>query len=432
MRRILFIALALGSLTSVLGGCGDEDPTEVGAGLIGQSVRTFEVFLDGSDFLVSDTTYDRLGSLNRAPFWLVADDYAGELDARTLFSVVRPFDVTWQDSTVTRTDSVVAIVGGTLTLVVDSLASTTGPVELEVYEVTEDWDWFTTSWDLRTDTADVSEPWTTPGGTLGTRLATATWGAGDTLKIPLDSQAVAIWQDTVAARRGGLVRAVTPGSRLVLQSVLFQFDVVPDEAPDTVVQGGSIRSRVSLATPDTTTPGAEALRVGGLPAWRSLLRFQPLADKQVGCGPASPPTCAVSLADVTINLATLVLEPLPVGGRRIERPVWLETRAVLTGPEGVPLTRSPLSGLLGFMNDSLTADLFDGTTADLDPIQVPATNFVRRLVSPPEGQDPWVWMALTSANEFTEFGYTAFGSLASPWAPRLRLVVSVPEEELTP
>lgn len=429
MRRILITALGLGAL-GALGGCGDEDPTSVGSGLLGPGVRTFEVFLEGSEFLASDTTYDSLGSLNRAGFWLVADDFAGELDASTLFAVDRPYRVTYQDSGVTQTDSVVAIVGGTLTLVVDTLASTPGPVTLELYELVESWDRLTTSWELRSDTAGTAEPWTTPGGTVGTRLAEAVWVSGDTLRIPLDSQTVAVWHDTIAAQRGGVVRSTTPGSRLVLQTALFSFDVVPEEAMDTVVQGGSAPERVTIVTPEPSPATADELRVGGLPAWRSLLQFQPMADTRVSCGPDAAAGCTVALRDVTINLATVVLEPLPVAGRRPERPVWLENRGVLPGPPSVPLTRSPLSGLLGATRDSLPVALFEGTAADLDPIQLPATNFMRRLVNPPEDQEPWLWMALTVYNEFTMFGYASFGSLSSDWAPRLRLVISVPEEEL--
>lgn len=433
MRRILITALGLAALGVVLAGCGDEDPTSVGSDLLGPGVRTYEVFLEGREFLEADTAFDRLGTLNRAGFWLVAEDFEEEVDAAALFSVNRPFAVTYQDSAgTTRSDSVAAIVGGTLTLIVDTLASTPGPVELELHALEEDWDWLTATWELRYDTADVAEPWTTPGGTLGARMGSGVWLEGDTLQIPLDSQTVAVWQDTLAAVKGGLVRSVTPGSRLVLRGVQFQFDVLPQEAQDTVVQAGGVLSRVSIVTPDPPPASAEELRVGGLPGWRSFLRFQPLAERRISCGPAAPAGCTVALNDVTINLATLVLEPLPVAGRRIERPIWLENRGVLPGPEGVPLTRSPLSGLLGFTRDSVPVEVFEGTAGDLDPVQVPVTNFMRRLVSPPTDEEPWLWMALTVNNEFSMFGYASFGSLTSPWAPRLRLVVSVPDEELGP
>ena len=431
MRRKLIIALGLSALVSALGACGDEDPTEVGSGLIGDGVRTYEVLLEAGEFLDADTTFDSLSSLNRAGFWLVAQDFASELDGNTLFSVFRPFRVSYQDSSgTTQSDSVAAIVGGTVTLVVDTLASTGAPVDLAVFPLTESWDRATTTWELRSDTADAPEAWTTPGGTAGAEMGSTAWTGGDTVRIVLDSQAVAIWQDTTAARRGGVLRTTTAGARLVLRSVLFQFDVVPVEATDTVVQAGSVRDRVSIVTPDAPPASAGELRVGGLPAWRSMLLFQPLEDRRVGCGPGSDPACTVALKDATINLAALILEPLPAGTRLIERPFWLENRAVLRGPEGaVPLARSPLSGLLGLTRDSLTADLFDGTGPAPDPVQMSVSNFIRRLVNPPD-DDPWLWMALTASTEFGAFGYGSFGSLASAAPPRLRLVISVSEEEL--
>ena len=426
MRRILNVTLTLTALAGVLTACSDEDPTGVGSELVGESVRTYEVVLEAGEFLQSDTTFDRIGSLNQARLWLVAEDFAGVLDARTLISVDPPETVQYEDSTTTQVDSVARIVGGTLTLVVDTLASTAGPIDLEVYELSEEWDWRTTTWDLRSDTAG-GEPWATPGGTLGPLLASAQWTGGDTLRIPLDSQTVSVWTDSVGAMRGGVIRSTTPGSRLLLESILFQFDVVPSEAPDTVIPAGTIENRVSIVTPEATAPDVDELRVGGIPSWRSLLRFQPLRGLGIPCGEPSAPECTVPLEDVTINLAVLVLEPLPVGARRIERPIWIENHGVQVGPAGVPLSRSPLTGVLGGTQDSLTAELFDGTTADLDPVPVPVTLFVRRLVNP--DVEDLEWLALTAAGEpVSAFGYGAFGSLASPWPPRLRLVVSVPEE----
>ena len=426
MRRILNVTLTLTALAGVLTACSDEDPTAVGSELIGESVRTYEVVLEAEEFLQADTTFDRLGSLNSAGIWLVAEDYGGELDARTLLSVDPPTTVQYEDSAGTQVDSVAAIVGGTLTLVVDTLASTSGPVGLELYQLEEEWDWPTVTWDLRADTA-AGEPWTTPGGTIGPLLASAEWAGGDTLRIPLDSQAVSVFTDSLGARRGGVLRSTTPGSRVLLESVLFEFDVVPTEAPDTVVPGGNIQNRVSIVTPDAPAAGPQELRVGGIPSWRSLLRFQPLRELGIACGPLAAPECAVSLEDVTINLAVLILEPLPVGSRRIERPIWIENHGVQVGPVGVPISRSPLTGVLGATQDSLTAEVFDGTTDDLDPVPVPVTTFVRRLVNP--DVEDLEWLALTAAGEpVSAFGYGAFGSIESAWAPRLRLVVSVAEE----
>lgn len=432
MQRHWVMAAMAGALALGLAACGDEEPTGLGSGLIGPGLRTYEVFLEGEEFLRSDTTYDRLGALSRVNFWLIAEDYAGELDAHTLFSPTLPTRVTYTDSAGSHTDSIAAYVGGTLTLVIDTVASTAGPSELELYEVLETWDQPTADWLVRTDTTGTLELWEQPGGTVGAQLSTATYESGDTLRIALDSQTVAVWTDSLGAARGGLLRSTTAGTRLVVRSLGFAFDVIPAENADTVVQAGAVRRPLTIVSPDAPAPTEEELRVGGVPTWRTLFHFESLADQPIPCGPEAPASCTVPLRDVTVNLATLILEPVPVGARRIERPIFLENRPVLPGPPSVPITRSPLGGFATFTQDSLPVGLFDGEIAEVEPVQVPITSFIRGMVNPGEEQEPLYWLALKSAAESSEFGYAAFASLTSPWPPRLRLVVSVPEEELTP
>jgi hypothetical protein len=427
MRRILMVGL--GVLTAGAVGCGDESPTGVGADLMGPGVRTFEVTFEAADFLVRDTTFDRIGTLSDAEFDMAANQFDGELDARTLFSLLRPVTVTYVMDGTTRTDTVAAVVGGTLTLVVDTIATASGPIDLEVVEVTEAWDRPSATWTVRTDTAGVTETWETPGGSPGAVLAAGSWTAGDTLRIALDSAAAAVWDDTTAARLGGLIRTTTPGSRIFFHSMRFQYDVVP-AGVDTVVAAGSIVASKIIVTPEVVPPPAGVLRVGGLPAWRALLRFQPLTDLLIPCGPGQPEGCTVRLADVTVNLASVLLHPVPAGSRRPERPVRLEARAVLEGPN-IPLVRSPLTPPLGAPSDSLAPELFAASEPEPAPVRLPITGFLQHHLDPPvEEQRPPLWLSLTAVGERGQFGYTAFGSMASDRPPRLRLTVSVPDEVL--
>lgn len=427
MRRILGIGHAL-ALAGVLAGCGDEDPTRVGAELLGEGLRTVEVVLEHQAFLQGDTTYDGIGTLNQAPFGIVADSFAGETDARVLFRVERPYIVTYQDTAgTTHTDSLEAIRGGTLTVVVDTLFQPEGPVALEVVELTEDWHPGTVSWANRADTADVAEPWAVEGGSIGAVLATGTWESGDTLQITVDSASASIWQDTLAAFRGGALQVATSGARLRIQSVDFAFDVVP-VGNDTLVPAGSVTQQRTIASPDTTDPGV-ALRVGGLPVWRSMLHFLPLAEVEVPCE-SGPTTCTIALEEVTVNTANLILRTEPVGGRRIERPMRLEARAALEGP-GIPLIRLPLSRPFGRMQDSLGVSAFaDAATAV--SARIPITDYVQRNVAPPEGEEPLLWLALTAESERTIFGYGQFQGIESMEPPRLQLVVTIPVRKVTP
>ena len=427
MWRIWRIGLGLVAVTAVAAGCGDEAPTEVGGDLLGENLRTVRLLLDAPEFLQGDTTYDQIGTLNQVSYGIVAHEFEGELDAHTVFRVERPFEAVYEDADgTTQRDSLDAIRGGTLTVVLDSLADVVGPIELAVLSLTEDWDRGTVSWALRYDTAGVSEAWTVPGGTTGDTMATATWTEGDTLRIAIDSAAAAVWHDTIGAFRGGSLQTTTPGARLRVRSVGFEFDVVPTDA-DTVVTAGRVTQAVAVASPDTD-PGADVLRIGGLPIWRSMVRFQPLAELPVPCEQDST-TCTIPLSDVTVNTANLILRTQPTGGRRAERSLRVEGRGVLEGP-GVPLTRSPLSRPLGLMDESLGVAAFVAPAAV--EARIPVTGYVQRNVSPPEGEDPLLWLALTATAEGATFGYGQFGSFASGVPPQLELVVTIPVDKVTP
>ena len=222
MGRKPIVALGLAALLGVAG-CGDEDPTEVGSVIIGEGVRTFEVVLEAGSFLVSDTTYDQIGRLVEAPFRMVAAAFGDELDAHVLFRINVPSTVTYTDTGgVSVTDSTPVFDGARFTLVIDSLSSSARPVELEVLPVTESWDDNSVTWALRSDTGDVAEPWTQAGGTTGPLVGTAQWGAGDTVVIALDSASASVWTDSLA-ERSALVRTASPGSRVFIRSIAFDF-----------------------------------------------------------------------------------------------------------------------------------------------------------------------------------------------------------------
>ena len=426
MRQIFRIGLGVALAAGIVAGCGDEDPTEAGSELLGEGLRTVQVVLDAPEFLERDTTYDQIGTLALAPFGIVANDFEAELDAHVLVRIQRPFQVsfTGADST-TSTDTIVRLVGGTLTVVLDSLYDPEAPVEFEVLEVTESWDPGSATWTDRVDSlGGTPEPWAVPGGTTGAVLGSATWTEGDTVEIPIDSAAAAVWYDTAGARLGGLLRMATTEKRVRLRSVSFQFNAVPLET-DTIVPAGSVSGQVTVASP-APAPAAGELRVGGRPVWRSLLRFQSIKDLAVPCETGST-TCELPLSDVTVNAANLLLRTQPAGGRRPEGPMRLEGRAVLEGP--IPLTRSPLSRAFGQMAEAVPDDDFEAPANVL--VRVPITNFVQRNASLPDDQVPLRWLALTAVGERSLFGYGQFGGAASAGPPQLELVVTIPVQKVT-
>jgi hypothetical protein len=261
-------------------------------------------------------------------------------------------------------------------------------------------------------------------------LAETTWNGGDTIVISLDSAAAAVWTDSAAAFHGGLIRSSTPGSRLRIQSVGYDFLVRPS-SQDTVVETGSAQAAGFIVTPEASVPVEGELRIGGVPTWRSALRFRSLADVEIPC--ATPEDCvSVSLSDVTVNLAALVLRPLPVGSRRVERPYRVEGRAILTAP-GVPITRSALTSAFGQMLEAIDPEIFHGEHADA-VAEVPVTSYVAQNIAPSSENERILWMALLTTNELAApvFGYGAYGGVHSSVPPRLRLVVTAPIGGTTP
>lgn len=434
MRRILIAAASVAGLGMALSACGDEDPTGVGSGLIGPGATTFEVILDAEDFLLTDSTFDGLGEFGDAAFRIAANDFGGEFTANTLFRIARPFTVTYApvEDGATQTDSLAAIRGATLTLVLDTIASTR-PAFLEVLPLTEPWDPNSVTWDLRVDTAGDTEAWTTPGGATGPVVASGSWtGESDTLVIQIDSASAAVWQDTTAAAMGALIRNTRTESRVRISSIDFEFDVVPVENPDTVVGAGSANRTAHIAESEALPPPATELRVGGIPVWRSLLHFRAVEDLVFdvceATGDPDLPTCTVSIQDASISLASLLLRPRAVEGHRIELPIRVDGRGILAAPN-VPLARSPLSAPFGLMEDSIPASVF-GTEPSTEPVAVPLTSYLRSLVDTNQAEDPLSWLALTVNEEGRTYGYGAFYSMDSPFPPRLRLVLTVPNEEL--
>lgn len=426
MRWILRIGLGL-AVVAGAAGCGDESATAVGSDLLGEGMRTVQVVFDAPAFLQGDTVYDGIGTLNEADFGILANDFGGELDANLLFEVYRPTLVNYEDENedVVR-DTIASIHGGKLTLLIDSLGPQGGPVDVEVLQVTEAWDAATVSWDMRVDSAGVSEPWTTPGGTTGAVLATGTWESGDSLVLPLDSAAAAVWDDSAAALIGGVLRVTTPDARLRVQGIRFEFDVTP-VGRDTVVTAGRVERRATVA-PEPPAPAEGAVRVGGLPVWRSLLHFTRLDDLRVPCETGST-TCEMALSEVTVSAANLLLWTRPTGGYRAERSMRVEGRAVLEGPT-VPLTRSPLSRPFDQTGDVLDTDAFETPASVL--VRVPITGFVQRNSNVGDDEDPLLWLALTAVGEKAVFGFGEFGGVGSATAPQLEVVVTIPVRKVAP
>lgn len=420
MKRLWLLLLPLVAVA-----CGEEGPTQVGAGLLPpDGVRTFEVILEPHQYLVFDTAFGQYSDPPDAPFVVAADGFDQGLFSHVLARFSLPAAVNVVDTLGTgRQDTAAVFLGADVRMLVDTLRSTDAPVQLAVYRVTQSWDRSAT-WSLRVDTAGVQIPWATPGGARGALIDTVTWAAGnDTLTFRVDSATLAAWrQDTAAMNRGVMIVAQTPGARIRLTPPQMTVQARSSFRPDTVYDAfTSTFRRTFIFTPEQPTVSA-APRVGGTPAWRTVLRLQERLDTLTFACPGVP-NCRVRLSEAAISHAGLRLQPVPPPpGLRPEADLVVGAYLMVPSPL-LPLERSPLSELVGVATMPRTSFMAPGAPVR----EVAITEMIRRAATPPEQwpQDAPAptHLALTAGPDPILFGFATFEAM-----PRLRLVLSIAQE----
>jgi hypothetical protein len=407
----------------VMTACGEETPLDVGEGLLpSEVVRTFEITLDPARYLVDNVSYGEYSDIRDLQFSMTAHEFEGELDARPLVRFFVPGSVSVVDTLgAARLDSVPALVGGTVQMIVDTLRSTAGPVRLALYRTAEQWDGSAT-WESRTDTANVTIPWTTPGGTLGVLVDTVTFDIGsDTVRFHVDSATIAAWRDTTNAGRGAIILAETPGSRIFTTVPSLAVDMRSSFRPDTVytVPGG-VTARTFIFQPMQPASGTQP-RAGGTPAWRTVLQLRERLDTLSFACPGVP-NCSFQLGDVTVNYAAIRLQPQqPPPGFSPENDMTIAAYLMLTSTD-VPIQRSPLSDVVGVGVAPRSSFL----APDAPAFELAITDLlVAAAMSPDRRGDQFLprYIALVSGIDVRTFGFAAFESM-----PSLRLVVSTAQE----
>jgi hypothetical protein len=410
----------------LLAGCGEELPTDIGGTLLPGGVRSFEVVLEPGAFLLADTSFSGYSRAADAQFAVLASAFEGVYHANTLGQFILPTVISVRDAAGTvRTDTTPDLFTGRLIVVFDTLRSAgPDPVTVAVYELDESYDPATTTWAFRSDTGDVRTPWRTPGGSVrGGRVTAGEWRPGtDSLVLPLDSARLAAWADTALRPPGVLLRSETPNSRLRAQRIVLQIDAKSDIAPDTTVVLNIEAAGRAFVFDPLPTPSAAGARVGGIPAWRTILALRPGLDTlRVPC-PDRPATCTLALRDVEVSLAALIMTPsASPPGFAMEDSVQIGAREVLVMPT-IPLARSPLGEAAGVMRRPVSASAVAGG-AGTEPIQIPITTYIRALAADTVARRPEPWLALLSAGEARSTGFVSFEGL-----PRLRLILTMATE----
>lgn len=427
-------------LVGVFAGCADDTPTTIGGDLVpGGGIRTVEVILEPSQFLVEDTSLVGFIKPAESNFQLIAEDFGGILDAHALYrGGALPRAVTFRirgDSV--RNDTLPTFPSGRLIVRTDSANSSGESAVLALHGIVQEWDPRTATWELAFDSASRREPWRQPGGTRSMVIDTALWEPGaDSVVFSVDSLSLAQLTDTSTLARGALIRSETPGVRIRAVGSYLALNARPSTRPDTLVDAAvALDASTFVFTPEAPSLVGGELRVGGVPAYRSFIRFNRgvknlvVGDCPVSRPPTSSPLC-VPLSRASIGYAALLLQPLPVPEAfRQADSLQADVRGVLES-EFLPLARSPLSReLLGRLRRSVPPSAFQAGTERVElPITDYLSRFVRDTTTATTSATIPDLIALIGAPEGTLFGFGSFAGIGSPAAPRLRLVLTLGEQ----
>lgn len=423
------MALAAGSLALLGIACGEQSPTSVDPGLQPIEPTSVEVLLTWEEFGSNLEVFGGYGFARELGSGVVAHAFGGALEGRTLVKFgPLPTSATVTDSSGTaRADTLLTLTGGRVVAFMDTLRSVAdGPVTLELGVLRQAWDSRSVTWELAVDSTGTTVAWEEPGAGPLERVATAVWDRtqGDSVVFALDSAQVEIWRDTTAANQGAVVGMVSEGARLEVNNVVLRATVIPSIRPDTTAVITAPRESFSFVyTPAPPDPGAGAVRVGGAPAWRTVLDVDVpvrLTGPAALCAAAG---CPVELTPTRVNYAALVLTTAatePAFQPSDTFPV--DVRAVF---QRSAMPKSPLGpSLANPLGTRVDPSYF--STAPGARVEIPITNFVRTILQGDlvGGFPPPRSVALLSVFEPSSISYASFSGPGTPGAPMLRLIVT--------
>lgn len=379
-----YIPVALLAASVILSaGCEETLPTATDPALIPVAPTTVEVRVNFSDFgrdVVQTPGFGRVGDLNTA---LVADQFDGVLDARTLvrFGGYPEFVQVSDPSGVVVTDSTLSFVGGTVLARIDTLSVVAeGPVVLIAGALRGGpWDHRSATWTHAVDTIANSSLWPEEGAGPVDILDTVVWDPtqGDSVVFQLDSATANAWADTTDLSQGLRIAAVEEGARIEFLGFLLNLDIVPSARPDTLLSRPVGPLTQSFVYSPPPAPPGSTFRVGGAPSWRTTFGVT-LADTLNG-----PPElcevfgCPFKLTPESVNFAAITFQSAPSPpGFQPDDTLSMDLRAVLNEDQ---LPKSPLSNsLAGILGIRVPPDYF-GTEADGE-VTVGITSFIQDLI----------------------------------------------------
>ena len=414
---------ALTAVAALSTGCIQENPTAVGDVLLpGGNVVSLEVLLPASQFLVQDTSFSGYTNAAAANYSLVANKFEGVTDANTLFRFsLLPATIVVKNSAGTlATDSLPRFVSGKLVMHFDTVSLSGRPARLHLYRTNEEWD-VSATWALRIDSGSVHLPWQTAGGTRGASVDTATWAAGDSVVLNVDSTTIRQWNDSTNKSRGAIIVGETPNTRVRIVATTLHVTTKSTLNADTTLTLDlvpTVRTFVFNPTPPKSAP---ALRVGGVPSWRGFLQMRSdLKTLSFSC--SATQTCTVPLDSVHLTSAELVFHPVrPPLGFSPEDTMFVELRSVPVSAS-VPIERSP-TGVRYGLSSAIAPQTFLTPTAD---VKVNITAFMQNLLDPNVKDTDRLapYLALIQVPDAATSGFGMFDA-----KPSLRLILTTALEK---
>ncbi|MDH5588846.1 MAG: hypothetical protein OEZ65_02200 [Gemmatimonadota bacterium] len=428
IRKKLGILATLAASTTWA--CSEQTPTSLEDAVFPGDIRTVEVELPWAQFGSGLEVLGGYGSPVELGSAVVAQAFAGTLDANTLVRFADyPDRATVRDTTGTsRTDSTLTFLSGRVVVFMDTIASTAAaPVTLALAELTQRWHPQTTDWTLAVDTLGDSMAWGEPGGGPVLPVGTAVWDptAGDTVVFPVDSAQVAAWGDTTAVRHGARISLETPGERLHVRQVVLRLVALPSVNPDTLVDVTAGARSMSFIYDPSPLPPPDGIRVGGVPAWRSVLDIGVPAQLDGPPALCDAVGCPFPLTHDRVNYAALVLYS------RSSDPAFQPTDSVGIDVRPVydrgTLPKSPLGGSLAptILGYRVGPGAFG--SAPGQRMEIPLTGFVRAILlakSDSTVKAPSPTLALLSPFEPVSLAFASFEGPGTPAAPVLKLILT--------
>lgn len=419
------------------GACQEQLPTASRDDLV-PTGTTVEVVLPFERFGDATRVFGGYGRASDLGGGFVALDYggAGSGDGLAAATLARfggyPVYVSVTDTTgTTRPDSSISFLSGRVVVRLNADGSVAqGPVEVAAHAVTEPWDQASAGWEHAVDSIGERTPWSAPGGGRGEQIDAVLWdpASGDSLEFAVDSALVAAWGDSTDLAKGVRLSTTVPGVRLQVQAVRLWLEVLPSINPDTLVQVLAVTEGTTFIYDPLPSPPVSGLRVGGAPAWRSVLDLD-LPSTLDGV----PELCAVVTCPVAVDEGHVSYAGLVLTSRESARAfapsdtLTLDVRMVLA-PEALP--KSPLGpSTTAFPGAVLSPEWFASPAGA--EVEVPVTSVVRDILrGETEAGDPVTsTVALLSTFEPVSLEYASFEGPRSSSPPRLRLILSFSPEE---